>query len=343
MSKINFFALAVFSLLIQIDASAKTLNYGDLITLQNGWNNYNGGFLDTKGYQKDFEKTGNHLCVSTAISDNRDNSSGTWKVISASGKSAGTPVLIGDDVYLVNQWNQGTGGYLDTKGYQKDYAKTENHLCVSTSLEQNRDNGSGTWKILSTGMAVGTPVNNNMEIQLKNGWNNFNGGFLDTRGYQKDYAITGNHLCVSTALSENRALGSGTWKVKIKKANTNTLKANHSLQGDDILVSANGQFMLRMQEEDGNLCVYTIKDGKQGSFVWGSMKLGFKNGKLTMQDDGNLVVLDSKNTPQWASETHPFLNDKFKDANNKPVKLVLENTGKLNLYSASGLVVWTNN
>ncbi|MXN92346.1 hypothetical protein GR160_14045 [Flavobacterium sp. Sd200] len=198
------------------DASlTQGIKYGDIIYLQNGWNNYAGGFLDTRGYQKDFEKTGNHLCVSTALSENRDKGSGSWKVLSASGKAIGTNVLIGDDVYLVNQWNNGNGGYLDTRGYQKDFEKTGNHLCVSTATSQNRDSGSGTWKII--GKNNGTPLKDSSEVYLKNGWNKFNGGYLDTRGYQKDFEKTGNHLCVSTAISENRDKGSGTWKIKLKK------------------------------------------------------------------------------------------------------------------------------
>ena len=192
----------------------KNLLYGDVIHLQNGWNNYGGGYLDTRGYQRDFAKTGNYLCVSTAKGSNRDGGSGSWKVMSASGKPDGSPVCVNDDVYLLNQWS-GNGGYLDTRGYQRDFAKTGNHLCVSTAKESNRDAGSGTWKILSAnGSPAGAPVMGDSEIHLQNGWNRFQGGYLDTRGYQRDYAKTGNWLCVSTATSSNRDGGSGTWKVK---------------------------------------------------------------------------------------------------------------------------------
>ncbi len=188
------------------------LIYGDVIHLQNGWNNHQGGYLDTRGYQKDYAKTGNYLCVSTATEDNRDSGSGGWKIISASNKPEGSPVLAGDEVRLQNMWNN-NGGYLDTRGYQKDYAKTGNHLCVSTASEPNRDSNSGTWKVLSTDGSSGDPVQEGTDIHLQNAWNNYQGGYLDTRGYQKDYAKTGNHLCVSTATSKNRDSGSGTWKV----------------------------------------------------------------------------------------------------------------------------------
>ncbi len=223
MNKIKFFALAI-SLLFQIDSIAQTLNYGDEIHLQNGWNNYDGGYLDTRGYDRDYEKTGNHLCVSTATTNARAKGTGTWKVLSAKGKANGTPVLIGDEIHLQNAWDNYTGGFLDTRGYQKDFAKTGNHLCVSTSTVKNRANGSGTWKIISyTGKANGTPVTQNLEIHLQNGWENYIGGFLDTRGYQKDYAKTQNLLCVSTATEKNRQnSGSGVWKVQIIGTSKNT-------------------------------------------------------------------------------------------------------------------------
>lgn len=122
----------------------------------------------------------------------------------------------------------------------------------------------------------------------------------------------------------------------------NTLKSGETLKAGERLTSANGQYILRMQEDDGNLCVYTAENGEQGTFVWGSMKHGFKNAKLIMQADGNLVVYDGSNTPKWNSETHPYHNAKFNNKNIKPVKLVLENDGKLNLYNAAGSVVWSN-
>ncbi|MEZ4935748.1 MAG: hypothetical protein R2788_26885 [Saprospiraceae bacterium] len=332
------FLLGFFTSVNQM--SAQTLAYGDVIHLQNGWNKYQGGYLDTRGYQKDFEKTGNFLCVSTATSDNRDLGSGSWRVMSATGKKEGSPVLIGDEVYLLNQWNS-NGGYLDTRGYQKDFEKTGNHLCVSTATSNNRDAGSGTWRILSsTRKGAGTPVTEGTEIHLQNGWNKYQGGYLDTRGYQKDFEKTGNHLCVSTATNNNRDAGSGTWKVKI--AERNHLDAGETLKAGERLMSANGEFILRMQEEDGNLCVYKYAKGKQGGFVWGSMKYGFKNGKLVMQTDGNLVVYDGSNAAKWSSQTHPYYNAKFKDSNNKPVKLVLENNGVLKLYNAKGEAMWSS-
>jgi alpha-tubulin suppressor-like RCC1 family protein len=125
-------------------------------------------------------------------------------------------------------------------------------------------------------------------------------------------------------------------------AGSNTLKAGETLAGGRRLTSANGRFILRMQSEDGHLCVYKFENGQQGEFVWGSGKYGFDDSKLVMQTDGNLVVYGRNGAFQWGSDTHPDLNAKFKDTNNKPVKLVLEDDGSLNLYTVSGHVVWTN-
>jgi len=125
-------------------------------------------------------------------------------------------------------------------------------------------------------------------------------------------------------------------------ATKNTLNAGETLKAGERLTSANGAYILRMQEEDGNLCVYKFANGKQGSFVWGSMKYGFKNGKLVMQGDGNLVVYDATNAAKWSSKTHPYYDAKFRNSSNKPVKLVLENDGRLNLYTAAGATVWSS-
>jgi len=208
-----FFLLLGFT---TVEAQNIPLKYGDVIHLQNGWNKFGGGYLDTRGYQRDFEKTGNFLCVSTATESKRGGgASGSWKIMSAMGKPDGSPVLVDDVIHLFNQWN-GNGGYLDTRGYQRDFEKTGNHLCVSTATVANRDSGSGTWRVTSaTGKAAGTPVYGNSSVHLQNGWNRFQGGYLDTRGYQRDFEKTGNLLCVSTATVANRDGGSGIWKMTV--------------------------------------------------------------------------------------------------------------------------------
>ena len=80
--KITFilFLLGLLTASNQLSAQNSALVYGDVIFLQNGWSQYMGGYLDTRGYQEEFEKTGNFLCVSTATDKNRSDGSGTWKI-----------------------------------------------------------------------------------------------------------------------------------------------------------------------------------------------------------------------------------------------------------------------
>src|SRR6218665_2879671 len=96
------------------------------------------------------------------------------------------------------------------------------------------------------------------------------------------------------------------FSVTAATAQKNSLSVGGTLKAGEKLTSANNAYMLRMQEEDGNLCIYKIENGKQGGFVWCSMKHGFKNARLVMQPDGNLVVYDGKNKDQWSSQTQGY-------------------------------------
>ena len=128
---------------------------------------------------------------------------------------------------------------------------------------------------------------------------------------------------------------------KFEPTNKSSLAAGETLNTGEKLISANSAYMTIMQT-DGNFCVYKYVNGKQGGFVWCSMAHGFKDGKLMMQTDGNLVVYDGKGTAKWSSNTHPYHNKEFKDSSKKPVKLVLGDDGTLRLYNAAGTVVWKN-
>jgi len=182
------------------------LTYGSFIYIKNGYNNWNGGFLDVRGNNCE----GNYRCVSTAIVEDRDNGSGTWKIISASGKAEGTPVAALDIIHLKNQWNNGNGGYLDICG-----AGCEgNTFCVSTATTSNRNNGSGTWKIIPDLRIYDCKIYEDQPVRLLNGYNGFRGGFLDTCGA----GCEGNLYCVSTYLGWNRNNGLITttcWKMLI--------------------------------------------------------------------------------------------------------------------------------
>ncbi len=93
------------------------VNYGDQIMLQNAYNNWSGGFLDTCGAAT----CGTDLYgVFTAPSGPSPRGAGTntalWKILDASGNATGQPVNPGDSVVLQNAYNNWSGGFLDTCG-----------------------------------------------------------------------------------------------------------------------------------------------------------------------------------------------------------------------------------
>jgi hypothetical protein len=181
------------------DSESASLIFGKIYHVQNGYKKWQGGYLDTRG-------TGcedNLLCVSTADSPKRDGDSGTWRIESASGKPDGAPVLFNDEFYLRNMYNDGNGGYLDTRGTGCE----GNLLCVSTATGFDRANGSGTWKLIPDSSSQ-SAVAKKEPVHILNGYSGWTGGFLDTRGS----GCEGNELCVSTTAGYNRDAGSTHWR-----------------------------------------------------------------------------------------------------------------------------------
>ena len=174
------------------------LLYGSTYRIQNGYSGWSENYLDTRGEGCE----GNLLCVSTSTNFDRVSGSGTWIISSATGKAVGDPVLSGDQVYLQNQYGAGQGGYLDTRGKGCE----GNLLCVSTATSSNRDSGSGTWRIIKEDS--GGNVQEDDVVHLWNGWSDWSGGFLDTRGA----GCEGNLYCVSACGSWNRDAGSTHWR-----------------------------------------------------------------------------------------------------------------------------------
>ena len=172
------------------------LVYGSNYHIQNGFGEWTGGFLDTRGRGCE----DNFLCVSTAAGFDRASGSGTWQLLSATGKETGATVMPNDLVYLLNQYG-GNGGFLDTRGRGCE----DNLLCVSTAESSNRDGGSGTWRIFTD---TDGEVGENQTVHLLNGYDDFKGGFLDTRGRDCE----SNLLCVSTTCGWNRDSGSTLWR-----------------------------------------------------------------------------------------------------------------------------------
>lgn len=119
-----------------------------------------------------------------------------------------------------------------------------------------------------------------------------------------------------------------------------TLKVRHKL-----ILSGNQKYILWLAY-DGKLRVHKYANNKLGDVIWTAKGSGFnnafKNAKLILQDDGNLVVYDGTNKARWSSKTHPAFDAKFKNTNNKPVLLRIEDNGVLNLYTKSREIVWSS-
>lgn len=192
----------------QIDAN--TLKYGDRVHLLNGYNNWNGGYLDTYDYAR---QAGAKHGVITSGSPTRDGGSGTWIVESVTGKAKGTAVLSGDAIRLFNAYGN-NGGYLDTNGH----AGAPELYNVSTADKTSRGAYKTLdWVVLSG--TAGTPVKIGDQVTLRNEYNNSQGGFLDTcyvfegqttKAFRKG---TNTKYAVYTHATSNRAgQGTGHWK-----------------------------------------------------------------------------------------------------------------------------------
>ncbi|MEU6113504.1 hypothetical protein ABZ840_02875 [Streptomyces sp. NPDC047117] len=181
---------------------ADVLKYGDHVHLQNGYNSWKGGYLDTNGHADG--SSGGKYGVSTAESASRGKGTGTWEVLSAEGKANGTEVTSGDIIYLRNLYG-GDGGYLDTNGH----APAPNEYEVLTSPGRDRAAGTGRWRVFADSSTTDdNKVRHGDVVRLLNGYNDWRGGFLDTCHQGPEAGLYG----VSTSFYSDRGKGTGQWK-----------------------------------------------------------------------------------------------------------------------------------
>ncbi|MEV6527314.1 hypothetical protein AB0M43_35855 [Longispora sp. NPDC051575] len=153
------------------------LKYGDRVHLQNGYNAWAGGYLDTNNHSTE---TGGKYRVSTTATPTRGQSTGTWEILSATGQAAGQPVVSGDLIHLRNLYG-GDGGYLDTNNHASAAQKTAGaKYDVSTSAARDRAPGTGRWRIFAQTSSPGDQNIRLGDVILL--WNTYgdNGGFLET-------------------------------------------------------------------------------------------------------------------------------------------------------------------
>ena len=70
---------------------------------------------------------------------------------------------------------------------------------------------------------------------------------------------------------------------------------------------------------------------QQGESIWSTNE----QYRLTMQDDGNLVLYDGKNQPHWASNTWRH--------GEPPYRATMQDDGNLVLYDVRGTATWASN
>ncbi|MFK4066443.1 hypothetical protein [Streptomyces sp. NPDC029674] len=186
---------------------ANELKYGDHIHLQNGYNGWQGGYLDTNGHSA---AGGGKYNVATADTPTRGKGTGTWEIASASGKSSGQPVVSGDLIYLRNLYG-GDGGYLDTNGHASDAQKGAGaKYDVSTSQSKDRAAGTGRWRVFAR---TSSPADQNIRVgDVVHLWNTYgdNGGFLETNDHS---TLQGGKLDLCTNAYFNRSSDVADWKI----------------------------------------------------------------------------------------------------------------------------------
>jgi hypothetical protein len=169
------------------------------------------------------------MFVSTHDNPNRDNGSGSWEIVSASGRSNGEPLVVGDRVHLKNMYPD--AGYLDACGWVEHLRVFENYSdqsgAVFTTKSPNRDNGTGIWIIRSATQEDGTPVLEGDSIAIESSYfindegNNRITGFLNVTGKVKDIPsfndYDGSRLVFTQNISYDQPV-IDIWTITISKA-----------------------------------------------------------------------------------------------------------------------------
>lgn len=186
---------------------ADVLKYGDKVHIQNGYSNWSGGYLDTNGGS---QQSGALYGVSTADTPTRGKGTGTWEVVSATGKKAGEQVLSGDVLHLRNLWAN-DGGYLDTNGHAASSQGPAAKYDVSTSKDRDRaGEHTGSWRIFAQTSAPADQAVRFGDIVIL--WNLYSatGSFLETNG---GTSAVGGKYDVCTSAYWNRSSNVGDWRI----------------------------------------------------------------------------------------------------------------------------------
>ncbi len=199
------------------------IKIGSIVHLQN----QEAGYLDAWGLVKnkpEFSIVPTEIMfVSTHPNPNRDNNSGSWEIVSATGKKDGEPLVYGDKIHLKSMYPD--GGFLDNCGWIKDmpvfkkFNKIEK-FAVFTAYSEDRDNGTGAWIVSSDDKFDGSPVFEEHGIALENGFSG--GGFLNAAGHITDIPAfndyDGSLLVFIRESTSSRRPNSGIWIISGSEA-----------------------------------------------------------------------------------------------------------------------------
>ena len=201
------------------ESEKRQMMIGSIVHLRNGTSD-EAGYLDVWGQVKNKPEFSivptETMFVSTHSNPNRENGSGSWRIVSATGKKDGEPLVYGDKIHLESLYPD--AGFLDNCGWlkhmpvYKNYKKT-GKFAVFTTYSEDRDNGTGTWIVSSDSKFEGNPVLEKDVIALENGFPG--GGFLNATASVNNIPAFNDYdgilLVFINASSPNRRPNSGTW------------------------------------------------------------------------------------------------------------------------------------
>lgn len=149
-------------------------------------------------------------------------------------------INIGSIVHLQNRYPN-DGSYLDAWGAvwsKPEFRQVPTEtMFVSTHYNPDRDNGSGSWEIVSAdGKSSGEPLAVGDRIHLKNMYPN--AGYLDACGWVEHLRVFENYSdqsgAVFTTRSPNRDNGTGIWIIRSATGEDGT----SVLEGDSIAIES---------------------------------------------------------------------------------------------------------
>lgn len=179
------------------NSSGSTINYNDIIQLQNQWGGQN--LLSTCG--------GAPNCGTynvTLRTDTIEPTSQLWQITNEDlNPGPNTPVKYGDNVQLKNQY----GDKLNLAACGNTDSSTSCGVNVIVG-RTSPDKSSRTWTIV--GGTIGNPVKPNDVIQLKNGYNNL---LLSSCSYYEAGGNCGVNVSLRTDTSNSDYPSSTSWKI----------------------------------------------------------------------------------------------------------------------------------